>query len=402
MNRHGIASVLILVAILAVISGCGSSGASKSASGTTSGSSSKSPSGGAIKIGVLGPLSGAYASAGTDIVDAAQLAAKNINSKGGVMGKTIKIISQDDACDAQTGVQAAQKLVTEGVVAVDGGYCSGAALPESSVLHRHNIPFVLDASTNPQLTEQGFHDVFRVIGRDDEQGPFAAKFISSFLHAKTAAIIDDNTTYAKGLAVDTQTPLLKDGVKVVYFNAITPGESDYTSVLTKVKSLNPDVIYFTGYFAEGGILIKEFHQLNMHGTFMAGDANTDPTLLKTAGSAANGTILTNAPLAQFLSTAKGFTQQYTTAYGHGPGPYSVYEYDAVQVTAYAVKQAGAADPAKIDQALSQVKNFHGITGTFSFNAKGDRAHPIYITIIVKNQQFEPYKKLAANGKWVSA
>ncbi len=393
MNKQKFGIALVSAAMITGMSGYGVSNARTS--------HAHSNAGGTIKIGVLGPLSGAYASAGTDIVDAAKLAAKNINSKGGVLGSKIQIVAEDDACDAQTGVQAAQRLVTEGVVAVDGGYCSSAALPESSVFHRRNIPFVLDASTNPQLTEQGFRDVFRVIGRDDEQGPFAAKFISGYLHAKTVAIIHDNTTYAKGLAENAQSALLKDHVKVVYFNAITPGQSDYTSVLTKVKSLNPRVIYFTGYFAEGGILVKEFHQLNMHGTFMGGDANTDPTLLKTAGSAANGMIITNAPLAQFLTTAHGFTQQYTKAYGHGPGPYSVYEYDGVQVTALAIKKARSMDPLKIDTALSHVRTFHGVTGTFGFNAKGDRAHPVYITIVVKHDTFQPFKKLAG-GKWVKA
>lgn len=394
MSRRGLGWTLVTVAAIIGMVGCGSS----NANGGSSGSSSV----GTIKIGVLGPLSGSYASAGTDIVNAAKLAAKNINSKGGVLGKHLQIIAQDDACDAQTGVQAAQKLVTQGVVAVAGGYCSGAALPESGVLHRHNIPFVLDASTNPQLTEQGYKDVFRVIGRDDEQGPFAAKFMTGYLHAKRIAILNDNTTYAKGLAVDTQNALKTMGGNVVYFNAITPGESDYTSVLTKVKTYNPDVIYYTGYFSEAGILVKEFHQLNMSGTFMGGDATNDPTLLKTAGSAANGMIITTAPLAQFLSTAKGFTQQYTSAYGHGPGPYSVYEYDAVGVTAQAIKQAGSTDPAKIVQALGSMKSYKGVTGTFSFNAKGDRAHPVYITIIVKNQAFQPYKALNSSGQWVNA
>jgi ABC-type branched-subunit amino acid transport system substrate-binding protein len=122
--------------------------------------------GNTIKIGVPAPLSGDNASAGVDIVNAAKLAAKDINSKGGVLGKQIEIVAEDDQCDAQVGVQAAQKLVNEGVVAVAGGYCSGAAIPESGVLHSTNIPFVADASTNPKFTEQGYDNVFRTIGRE--------------------------------------------------------------------------------------------------------------------------------------------------------------------------------------------------------------------------------------------
>lgn len=256
---------------------------------------------GVIKVGVTGPLSGDYASAGIDIVNAAKLAAAAINAKGGVLGMKIQIIPEDDACDAQTAAQAAQKLVDEGVVAVAGGYCSGASLPELSVFHKAGIPFILDASTNPLLTEEGYKDVFRVIGRDDQQGPFAARFIATYLHAKTAAVIHDGSTYAKGLAEATVAALKKLGVRVVYYNAITPGEKDYTSVLTTVKALHPQVIYYTGYFSEAGILVKQARQIGYKGYFMGGDATNDPTLIKTAGSAANGMMITTAPLAAELA-----------------------------------------------------------------------------------------------------
>jgi len=150
-----------------------------------------------IKIGVPVPLSGSSANAGTDIVNGAKLAATKINAAGGVLGKQIEIVPEDDACDAQTAVQAAQKLVDAGVVAVAGGYCSSAALPELTTFHRAGIPYVLDASTNPKLTEMGYDNVFRTIGRDDEQGPFAASFMKNSLHAKRAAVIDFSGTSAQ-------------------------------------------------------------------------------------------------------------------------------------------------------------------------------------------------------------
>ncbi|HUC18993.1 MAG TPA: branched-chain amino acid ABC transporter substrate-binding protein [Acetobacteraceae bacterium] len=354
-----------------------------------------------IKIGVPGPLSGPYANAGIDIVNAAKLAADQINAKGGILGRQIAIVAEDDACDAQTAVQAAQKMIDSGVVAVAGGYCSGAALPELSTLHRSNIPYVLDASTNPQLTELGYKDVFRTIGRDDEQGPFAASFIANVLHAKRAAVINDNTTYAKGLAVATVAALKKLGVDVVYNNAITPGQMDYSPVLTRVAALNPDVIYFTGYFAEGGLMVKEARQLNLKLAFMGGDGNNDPTLLKTAGPAADGMFITCAPLPQFLSGAKGFVDDYTQKFGHGPGPYSAYEYDAIGVVAKAITDAKSTAPAAINAALAQIRDYPGITGSISFNEKGDRSVAVYIVITVKNDQFAPYMRLNAQGQWVS-
>lgn len=357
--------------------------------------------GGTIKIGVPVPLSGSYANAGTDILDGAKLAVAKINEAGGVLGKMIELAPEDDACDAQTAVQAAQKLVDADVAAVAGGYCSSAALPELSTFHRAGLPYVMDASTNPRLTEMGYDDVFRTIGRDDEQGPFAANFMKNFLHAKRAAVIDDNTTYAKGLAQNTVASLKQDGVDVVYANAITPGQMDYSPTLTRVASLTPDVIYFTGYFSEAGLMAKEARQAGLKMTFMGGDATNDPTLMKTAGAAANGMIITTAPLAQFLSGAHGFVDDYTKAYGHGPGPYSVYEYDAVGVTAKAIENAKSDKPADIIVALHKITDYKGVTGTIGFNAKGDRSHAVYITIIVRNGEFVPYERLDASGQWMA-
>jgi ABC-type branched-subunit amino acid transport system substrate-binding protein len=354
-----------------------------------------------IKIGVPVPLSGPYASAGVDILNAAKLAAAKINASGGVLGKQIEILGEDDACDAQQGVQAAQKLVDAGVAVVAGGYCSGAALPELTALHRAGIPYILDASTNPKLTSMGFDNVFRTIGRDDQQGPFAADFMANYLHAKKAAVIDDNTVYSKGLADNTVAGLKKDGVDVVYYDAITPGQMDYSAVLSHVASLGPDVIYFTGYFAEAGLMAKEAAALHLAPKMMGGDATDDPTLIKTAGPAANGWISTCAPLPQFLSGAKDFVTDFTKTYNVAPGPYSVYEYDAVDIAAKAIKDAGSADPAAVLAALHKVKDYPGLTGNITFNSVGDRSVASYITVIVKNETWTAYMKKDASGQWVA-
>lgn len=388
----------ILAAVALAAAGCSSS-ASSGSSSASSGSSQSSA--GAILIGVPVPLSGEYASAGTDILHGAQLAAKAINASGGVLGKQIQIVSQDDACLASTGSQAAQKLISQGIAAAAGGYCSTAAFPELEAFHRAGIPYVMDASTNPQLTEQGFAQAFRTIGRDDEQGPIAASFITGYLHATRVAVGNDNSTYAKGLANATVAALQKDGAQVVFNNALTPGQSDYTSFLTKVGQSKPQVFYYTGYYPEFGLLLKQAKQLGLKFTMMGGDANNDPTLLKTAASAANGAMMTTAPLAQFLTSAKGFVSSYQAAYGTGPGPYSSYEYDAVRVVAQAIKDAGSATPSKITAALRTI-SYSGITGDFHFDSVGDRQPVNYIVIIVQNGQFVAYKKFDnSTHQWVN-
>lgn len=388
-----------MVAMLVVL-GCGTAACSSSSAVGGSGGSS---GGGEILIGVPSPLSGDSASAGQDILHGAELSAKKINDAGGVDGKKIKIVSQDDACSAQTAAQAAQKLISQNVVAVAGGYCSSASLPELAAFHRSGIPFVMDASTNPQITEQGFPEAFRTIFRDDAQGPVVAGFITGYLKAKKVAVVNDSTTYSKGLADQTVIGLKAAGADVVYDNALTPGQSDYSSVLTKISQANPDVFYYTGYFAEFGLLLKEAKQQGLKFQMMGGDATNDPTLIKTAGDAAVGVLIDSAPLAQFLTSAQDYVSSYKTAYGNTPGPYSAYEYDAVGAIAAAIKKAGTTDSKKITAALQNLGDFAGVTGTFHFDTKGDRKPVNYIILTVKNGEFVMDKKLdASTGQWVNA
>ena len=357
-----------------------------------------------IKIGVPVPLSGSYVTAGKDILNGAQLAAGDINAKGGVLGKKIELVPEDDKCDADAAAGAAQSLVDKGVVAIAGGYCSSAALPELRVFHGAGLPYVMDASTNPELTEKNWDGAFRTIGRDDEQGPFAAKFMKEVLHAKSVAVINDNTTYSKGLADNTVDALKKQGVDVVYNDAVTPGQMDYADAAKSVAELKPDVVYYTGYYPEAALLAKDVRQLKLPVKYlMGGDGTTDPTLIQAAGQAAKGMICTTAPLPQFLTSAKArrFVADYKKAYSHAPGPYSIYEYDAVSVVAKAIADAKSTKPADITAALHKISNFEGATGDISFNEKGDRKNAVYMAVIAQGTDFKPYRELAANGSWVS-
>jgi branched-chain amino acid transport system substrate-binding protein len=347
--------------------------------------------GASIKIGVPVPLSGGNAKMGDDIAKAATLAAEEVNARGGVLGSKIEIISFDDACDAQQSVTAAHKLLDAGVVAVAGGYCSSAAIPASAVYHDAGVAFVADASSNPKLTDQGFENVFRVIGRDDQQGPYAAGFMMKSLKAKRIAIIHDNTLYAKGLADATKAAIEgKPGVQLVFFDAVTPGEKDFSAVLTKVKSLNPDVTYYTGYYPEGGLVAKQFKDLGVSGKFMAGDANNDPTFISEAGNASEGVFVTSTPLPQDQNSAKAFIDRYTKRFHQDPGPYSALEYDAVNLVIDAMKRAKSADRTAIVKAITATKGYRGATGSITFDKKGDRTSVLYITYIIKGGKFVPY------------
>jgi ABC-type branched-subunit amino acid transport system substrate-binding protein len=289
-------------------------------------------------------------------------------------------------------------------VAVAGGYCSSAALPELRVFHGAGLAFVMDASTNPELTEKGWSEAFRTIGRDDEQGPFAAKFMKEVLHANSVAVVNDNTTYSKGLAENTVQALKKEGLEVVYDDAVTPGQMDYAEVAKNVGALKPDVVYYTGYYPEAALIARDVRQLKLPVKYMmGGDGTTDLTLIRSAGAAAKGMICTTAPLPQFLTSAKArrFIADYKKAFGSDPGPYSIYEYDAVAVTAKAIAAAGSTKRADIVAALHKVSDFKGATGDIAFNEKGDRSKAVYMAVIAEGDNFKAYRQLDANGNWVA-
>jgi len=228
-----------------------------------------------IKLGVLAPLSGSYKDAGVDIVDGAKLAVDRINAAGGVLGKKLELISHDDACDPDQAAQAANKLAASGVVAIAGGYCSSAALPELRVLHDQHVPYVLDASTFPQLTEHGWHNTFRTIGRTDAQGVLAASLMKGALRAKRAAVMNDGSTYSQGLAQSAVKALKREGVDVVYDDAISPGQKDYLATVKAVSLQNPDVLYFTGYYTEAAVLARNLREAKSGIAYFMGNGAAD-------------------------------------------------------------------------------------------------------------------------------
>lgn len=355
----------------------------------------------AIKIGVPAPLSGSYKNAGADIVDGAKLAAAHINAAGGVMGKKLEIVPQDDACNPDEAANAAKQLIAEGIAVAAGGYCSSAALPEIRVLHDQRIPFVLDASTIPQLTEHGWPDVFRTIGRTDAQGGLAAGLMQGVLHAKRAAVVNDGSSYSQVLAQSTVAALKQIGVDVVYDNAISPGQKDYGDIVKTVAVSKPDVLYFTGYYTDAAVLAKNLRELQSPIKYFMGNGTADPSLIEKGGAAVEGMIVTTSPLPQSLDSprARQFVKAYRDAYGREPGPYSVYEYDAIGVTAQAIKNAQSTKPEDIAAALHALTRYDGVTGRIAFDRKGDRVNAAFMAVTVRQGKFVPFARVDGKGRW---
>jgi len=356
-----------------------------------------------IKVGVTGPFTGNYAAPGIDIQNAAKVMAAQFNKSGGIDGHQVEVLTADDQCDAQVGVQAAESLTSQGVIALAGGYCSGASIPETDVLRRHNsIPFLAVASSNPKLTEQGYNNVFRLITRDDLAGPEDIDFMWGVVKAKKFAIMHDNSTYALGVAQFAKAEVQKLGGTVTYYDAITPGQKDYTSALTKVSSTSPDAFYFTGYYPEAALLVKEYRDLGLDKKFYfhQGGAMYDPAYVSAAGSAADGTTVT-FPVGP--DTAKGpefdsFKAAYKDQTGKTLATYSIYEHDAFWMLKLAIEKSHSTKPADINKALHQV-SYNGITGAIKFNDKGDREHASIVAFKVQGGQFVPIYTWKGGTDW---
>jgi ABC-type branched-subunit amino acid transport system substrate-binding protein len=391
VRRHlALGSVMALALLLAAACGGGTS---------TSGNTAP------IKIGVQGPFTGPNADPGIAIKNAAELAAENINASGGINGRKIQLMTTDDACDAQQGVQAVEQLITQGVVAMVGGYCSGASIPESDILHRSgDIPFITAASSNPKFTEQGYDNVYRMVSRDDEEAPATVNFFHDFLHVNKLAIMDDNSTYALGVADSAKQTAQADGMTVTYFDAIVPGQQDYTAALEKVATTHPDLLYYTGYYTEFGLLAKEFGSLSLSYKLDGDSACVDPSVLKVAGTAlvSPSITLTTLPTTEFIHNSKNdsFTSKYQKKFGEAPGDYSSYEYDGMMALAQALRNDGGKTDAKsLNNALHKVKT-EGITGTVQFDKAGDRPTPEFLAVKATGNppQFAPFA-LRENGTW---
>ena len=335
-----------------------------------------------IKIGLMAPLTGSWASEGQGMKKIVELLAEQQNAKGGVQGRKITVVSEDDGGDPRTASLAAQRLTTQGVVAVIGTYGSAVTEASQTIYDEADIPQIANGSTAIRLTEKGFKKFFRTAPRDDEQGRMAAQTIAK-LGFRKVAILHDSTSYAKGLADEAHALLKKQqGTEVVFFDALTPGERDYNAILTKLKGASPEVVLFTGYYPEAGLLMRQKKAMGWSVPFIGGDATNNADLVKIAGKeAAAGFYFLSPPQPQDLDTpeAKAFLADYQKKYNElPPSIWAVLAGDGFRVAVAAIGGAKSTDGAKIAQYLHQdLKNFSGLSGPIAFDAKGDREGEVY-------------------------
>ena len=343
---------------------------------------------GPILLGMDIPLSGSSAEIGPYMKNGAQMAVDEINAKGGVLGRKLELRAEDDACDPKTAVAAANKLVAAGIAVSVGGYCSGATLPTLPIFDRAKIPMIIPAANSTELVAQHLKHVFLINGTGEQQAAAAMAWLTKS-GAKKVALLDDNTSYSKDIAVRTAAELDKPGgPDKVSIDAVTPGESDYSANVANVMKHHPDFIYWTGYYQEGGLILRQLRQAGYKGKFMVADGSVDPKLVTIAGDkAAEGTYATMTQTPDTIQGAEGWIANYKQKFGAAPGPYSTQSYDAVRLAAEAIKDAGRTDGDKIATALEKINGFQLFSGPLKFTPEHTLSNGGFVILVVKNGKF---------------
>lgn len=344
------------------------------------------PASAQIHIATAGPMTGEYAAFGQQMKAGAEQAVADLNKAGGVLGKQLILDVGDDACDPKQAVSVANQLASKQVKLVAGHFCSGSSIPASKVYGEEGILQISPASTNPKYTDEGSWNTFRVCGRDDEQGKVAGDYMAKHFKAEKVAILNDNSAYGKGLAEETKKSFTALGGKVAMEAAYTPGEKDYSSLVSRMKQAGITVIYVGGYHTESGLIIRQAKEQGMKATLVGGDALVTNEFWQIAGEAGAGTMMTFPPDPRLMKTAASVVAEFK-AKNVDPEGYVLYTYAAIQVWADAVKKAGTVDAKKVATELKASGKWASVLGPVTFDKKGDTVGGGYVFYVWKNGQY---------------
>jgi branched-chain amino acid transport system substrate-binding protein len=331
-----------------------------------------------VKIGHVGPTSGSIAQLGKDNENGARMAIEELNAKGVTIGgrkAKFELLAEDDAADPKQGTAAAQKLVDSKVNGVIGHLNSGTSIPASKIYSDAGIPQISPSATNPRFTRQGYKTTFRVVADDVHLGGTLGRYAVDTLKGQRIAVIDDRTAYGQGVADEFEKGVKGKGGTIVDRQFTNDKATDFTAILTTIKSKNPDVVFFGGMNAVAGPMLRQMKQLGINAKFMGGDGICTADLPQlAAGTMADGQVVC-AEAGGVEGEAKAgmdkFYADYKKKFGVDVQIYAPYVYDAVNVMVAAMVKAGSAEPAKYLPELAKTAGHKGVTGTISFDEKGD-------------------------------
>lgn len=339
-----------------------------------------------VKIGVQAPITGEYANEGQSIDNFVRLIAEEKNATGGLLGKQIEVVTCDDEAKAQKAAVCAKKLSNEGVIAVIGSYTSGATEAAQTTYFRNKILQTSDG-TSDSLISQKYWTFFRNSFPNSSQSDFTAQYMVNTKKYKNIVVLSDYSSYSEGLGDATAASIKAIGGNVIYRGKIKSGTQNFTAMLTKVKSMNPDVIYYSGYYTDGGLLRAQQAQLQINADFVGGDSNDNPDFYKLAGNSAEGTVLINFPTPEILPypEAKRYLAAYKTKFQMDPPSiWPVTNADGLRAVIEGVEKTNSFDTEKIAAYIRTMKDFPGITGPFNIREDGERVGAKFVVYKMKN------------------
>ena len=385
-GRRTLGVLGVATAVLLATSAC--------SGGLLGGGDSGNTDSGPIKIGMIVPTSGSSAPTGASMGNGAKMAVDEINAAGGILnGRMLELQIADGACDAQQAVASANKLVSSGVVMSVGGYCSGATLPTLPIFNKAGIPMIIPAANSQDLVKEGLKNVFLINGTGLQQSTAALTFIKKQGY-KAVALVDDNTSYSADITAETGKQIADDGSsKVALKTSVNAGESDYSSVVRDIIGSNADLLYWTGYYQEGGLIIDQLRKAGYTGDIMVADGSADPTLATIAGASAEGVYATMTPTPNTIKGAEGWIANYKKQFGDDPKPYSTQSYDAVRLAAAAITAAGNTKTDDLIAALEGIKDFKAFSGPLSFTKEHTLANGGFVILVMKGGDFQLFDDL---------
>ena len=344
-------------------------------------------------IAIVGPVTGQYASFGQQMKNGAELAVEDINAAGGVLGKKLNLDIGDDACDPKQAVAVANQMTAKGVALVAGHYCSGSSIPASKVYAESDMVQISPASTNPTLTDdRAGPNIYRVCGRDDQQGGVAGKYLASHFSDRNIAIVHDKTAYGKGIADEVKKAINAAGKQETMYEAITAGEKDYSALVSKLKQANIDVVFFGGYHTEAGLIVRQMRDQGLATVLMGGDALITQEFWSITGPAGEGTLMTFSPDPRKNPAAAEVVKRFKDK-GIEPEGYVLYTYAAIQAWKQAAEKAKSIASTDVVKVLNDTE-FDTVIGKFKFNEKGDPNLPPYAVYRWSNGGYEEISEQA--------
>lgn len=340
-----------------------------------------------VKIGVQAPITGKYANEGQSIENFVKLIVAEKNAEGGLLGKQIEVVTCDDEAKAQKAAVCAKKLVNEGVFAVIGSYTSGATEAAQTTYYRNKVLQTSDG-TSDSLISKKYWTFFRNSFPNSSQSDFTADYFVNTKKYKKIVVLSDYSSYSAGLGDSTEASVKALGGNVIFRGKVKSGTQNFTAVLTKIKAMNPDVIYYSGYYTDGGLIKAQQTQLQIDADFVGGDSNDNPDFVKLAGKSAEGTVLINFPTPEILpyEEAKKYLAAYKAEFKMDPPSiWPVTNADGLRAVIEGVEKTKSFDTKKIsDYIRNDMKDFPGITGPFNIREDGERVGAKFVVYKMAN------------------